>query len=252
MINLTKVKKKAEMLNFGAVKLTNMTLLEAIEARHSVRRYKDEPLQEEVLTTLQDRIREINQEAGLHIQLVTGEPKAFSGIMSYGAFSGVKNYLVMAGKKGEDLDEKLGYYGEQLVLLAQTLGMNSCWAGLSYSKIPGTYELEDGEKIGCYIALGSGEAPGKSHKVKDAKEVSNASELTPKWFRKGVSAALLAPTAVNQQKFFLEYHGYKDNSTLPKVSAKALFSMVGYSKMDLGIVKCHFEIGAGKDNFVWA
>ena len=65
MINLTKVKKKAEMLNFGAVKLTNMTLLEAIEARHSVRRYKDEPLQEDVLTTLQDRIREINQEAGL-------------------------------------------------------------------------------------------------------------------------------------------------------------------------------------------
>ena len=169
MINLTKVKKKAEMLNFGAVKLTNMTLLEAIEARHSVRRYKGEPLQEEVLTTLQDRIREINQEAGLHIQLVTGEPKAFSGIMSYGAFSGVNNYLVMAGKKGEDLDEKLGYYGEQLVLLAQTLGLNSCWAGLSYSKIPGTYELEDGEKIGCYIALGYGEAPGKSHKDKDAK-----------------------------------------------------------------------------------
>lgn len=98
-----------------------MTLLEAIEARHSVRKYKDEPLAEEVLTTLRDRIREINEEAGLHIKLVTGEPKAFSGPMAYGSFSGVKNYLVMAGKKGGDLDEKIGYYGEQLVLLAQTL-----------------------------------------------------------------------------------------------------------------------------------
>ena len=119
-----------------------MTLLEAIQARHSVRKYKDEPIHEDVLTTLQDRIREINQELGLHIQLVTGEPKAFSGPMAYGSFSGVKNYLVMAGKKGEDLDEKIGYWGEQLVLLAQTLGLNTCWAWLSYRKVAGTYELE--------------------------------------------------------------------------------------------------------------
>ena len=110
-----------------------MTLLEAIEARHSVRKYKDEPIPEEALTSLRDRIREINEDAGLHIQLVTSEPKAFSGPMAYGSFTGVKNYLVMAGKKGEDLYEKIGYYGEQLVLLAQTLGLNSCWAGRSMS-----------------------------------------------------------------------------------------------------------------------
>ena len=65
-----------------------MTLLEAIEARHSVRKYKDEPIPEDILTTLRDRIQEINAEAGLHIQLVTGEPKAFSdlhvrGIIDY-------------------------------------------------------------------------------------------------------------------------------------------------------------------------
>jgi hypothetical protein len=35
------------------------------------------------------------------------------------------------------------------------------------------------------------------------------------------------------------------------VHAKALFSLVGYTKMDLGIAKLHFEIGAGKANFVW-
>ena len=228
-----------------------MTLIEAIEARHSVRKYKDEPIPEDILSVLRNRIREINDEAGLHIQLVTDEPKAFSGLMAYGSFSGVKNYFVMAGKKGHDLDEKIGYYGEQLVLLAQTLGLNTCWAGLSYSKIPGTYELEDGEKIGCYIALGYGETQGKPHKSKDAKSVSNASDVTPEWFNKGVEAALLAPTAINQQKFYIEYLGFKDNSKLPKVSARPLFSMAGYSKMDLGIVKYHFEIGAGKEMFEW-
>ncbi len=229
-----------------------MTLLEAIESRHSVRRYKDDPIPEDILTQLRERIREINQEASLNIQLVTGEPKAFSGLMAYGSFSGVKNYLVMAGKKNGELDEKIGYYGEQLVLLAQTLGLNSCWAGLTYSKIPGTYQLAEGEKVSCYIALGYGTTQGSGHKVKNIKDVSNASDLTPEWFNKGVEAALLAPTAVNQQKFFLEYLGNSDNGSLPKVAAKSLFSMIGYSKIDLGIVKYHFEIGAGKERFEWA
>ena len=229
-----------------------MTLKDAIEARHSVRKYKDEPIPEDSLTTLRNRISEINSEAGLHIQLVTGEPKAFSGLMSYGSFSGVTNYLVMAGKKDDDLDEKIGYYGEQLVLLAQTLGLNSCWAGISYSKIPGTYELRDGEKIACYIALGYGETQGAGHKVKTAEEVSNVSDITPSWFRRGVEAAILAPTAVNQQKFRIEFIGFRNFSKRPKVEAKPLFSMIGYTKVDLGIVKCHFEIGAGKENFEWA
>lgn len=228
-----------------------MTLSEAIVSRHSVRRYKDTPLPESVLSALREKIEDINRNAGLHIQLVTDEPKAFSGIMSYGSFSGVRNYLVMAGTKSEELDEKIGYYGEQLVLLAQTLGLNSCWAGLSYSKIPGTYELGEGEKIGCYIALGYGETQGKGHKIKKAEEVSNADGNTPEWFRRGIDAALLAPTAVNQQKFRIEYLGPRDGA-LPEVSAKATFSMVGYARMDLGIVKYHFEIGAGKENFIWA
>ena len=113
-----------------------MTLLEAIEARHSVRKYKDEPIPEDVLTVLRNKVWEINKEAGLHVQLVTDEPRAYKGVMAYGSFSGVKNYFIMAGKKGDDLDEKIGYCGEQLVLLAQTLGLNTCWTGLSYSKVP--------------------------------------------------------------------------------------------------------------------
>lgn len=228
-----------------------MTLLEAIEARHSVRKYTDEPIPEEILAIIRNRIDEINKEAGLHIQLVTDEPKAFSGLICYGTFSGVTDYFVMAGRKGEDLDEKIGYYGEQLVLLAQTLGLNTCWSGVSYSRIPGTYVLEDDEKIALYIALGYGQTQGKAHKVKSAKDISNASDLTPKWFNRGVEAALLAPTAVNQQKFYIEFLGFRDYSRVPKVTARPLFSMVGYSKIDLGIVKCHFELGAGKENFEW-
>ena len=227
-----------------------MTIQEAIEARHSVRAYKDQPLSEETVKVLEDEIVTLNNEGQLHIQLICNEPKAFQGTMAkYGKFRNANNYLVMAGKKADDLDERIGYYGEHLVLLAQTLGLNTCWVGLSYSKVPGTYELGKDEKIACYIAIGYGESQGVGHKIKTVEQVSNASDITPSWFKKGVEAALLAPTAVNQQKFSFEYVGMSNNHH--QVRAKKGFSMIGYTKMDLGIAKYHFEIGAGKVNFEW-
>ena len=223
---------------------------EAIEARHSVRAYKDLPLSEEIVKLLEDELVKLNNEGQLHIQLICNEPKAFQGTMAkYGKFRNANNYLVMAGKKAEDLDERIGYYGEHIVLLAQTLGLNTCWVGLSYSKVPGTYVLEEGEKIACYIAIGYGETQGVGHKIKTVEQVSNASDITPSWFKKGVEAALLAPTAVNQQKFSFEHVGVKNNCHL--IRAKKGFSMIGYTKMDLGIAKYHFEIGAGEVNFEW-
>ena len=224
-----------------------MTLQEAIEARHSVRAYRNEPLAEDACRQLEEEIAEVNQRGRLHIQLIQDEPKAFQGTLAkYGKFRNVTSYLVVAGKKADDLDERIGYYGEHLVLLAQTLGLNTCWVGLSYKKIPNTYVLDEGEVIRAYIAIGYGETQGTSHKIKTVEQVSNASETTPSWFKKGVEAALLAPTAVNQQKFSFEYVGMKDNCH--QVRAKKGFSMIGYAQIDLGIAKYHFEIGAGKEN----
>ena len=225
-----------------------MTIQEAIEARHSVRAYKDQPLSEEIVKVLEDEIVKLNNEGQLHIQLICNEPKAFQGMLAkYGKFRNANNYLVMAGKRADDLDERIGYYGERLVLLAQTIGLNTCWVGLSYKKIPDTYVLEEGEVIKAYIAIGYGETQGSVHKIKTVEQVSNASDITPSWFKKGVEAALLAPTAVNQQKFSFEYVGVKNNRH--QIRAKKGFSMIGYTKMDLGIARYHFEIGAGEVNF---
>ena len=227
-----------------------MTLTEAIKTRHSVRAYKEQPLAENTAKLLEEKIAELNEVGNLHIQLIKNEPKAFQGTLAkYGKFSGVTNYFVMVGKKSDDLDERVGYYGEQLVLYAQTLDLNTCWVGLSYKKVADTYVLDDGEKVVCYIAVGYGETQGVGHKIKTVEQVSNASDITPAWFKKGVEASLLAPTAVNQQKFSFEHVGVKNGKHL--IRAKKGFSMIGYTQMDLGIAKCHFAIGAGKDNFEW-
>ena len=221
-----------------------MTELEAIKARHSVRKYTGQPIEESKLNLLREEIQKCNAEAGIHIQLVVDEPKAFStGVFKYGVFSGVRNYLVMAGNK--DAEERIGYYGERIVLLAQTLGLNTCWVGLTYKKITGTFTLEEKEKVHCVIALGYGATQGVQHPMKPSEKFYEYDGVPPTWFMEGIEAALLAPTAVNQQKFkFILRDGNK-------VQAKTLMSLAGYTHIDLGIVKYHFEIAAGKENFSW-
>lgn len=220
-----------------------MELIDAIKARHSVRSYADKPIEKEKADALNALIAECNEEGNLKIQLVLDEPRAFGGAMAkYGSFSGVKNYIVLLGKKDKDLDEKCGYYGEKIVLLAQTLGLNSCWVGLSYSKGKCPVEILGGDKIVCVIALGYGLSQGVPHKSKPYEVVALTETTPPEWFRQGVDAALLAPTAMNQQRFLFTLRG---NS----VEARAALGF--YAKVDLGIAKLHFEIGAGKDNFEW-
>lgn len=220
-----------------------MNLMEAMNERHSVRQYKNKPLDAELILALQKEIESCNEESGLHIQLVTNEPKAFDGFMAhYGKFSGVTNYIAMIGKKGADLEEKCGYYGERLVLKAQQLGLNTCWVAMTYTKIKTAFSVGRGEKLCIVISLGFGETQGVTRKSKSFEQVAKIEGQIPDWFRNGVKAALLAPTAMNQQKFQFVLYGNR-------VSAKAGIGF--YTKIDLGIAKYHFEIGADKSDLEW-
>ncbi len=222
-----------------------MTLQEAIVVRHSVRQYMEKPIEAEKIEELKALIDECNREGGTHLQLVTDEPKAFAGGMAkYGKFSGISNYIAVVGKKGADT--LLGYYGEKVVIRAQMLGLSTCWVGLSFRKQPDSYQVLDGEKLFCVISLGYGANQGVQHKLKPIENFAEVNGAMPEWFRQGVEAAILAPTAVNQQKFKFILH---DNN---RVEAKAKFSLIGYAQLDLGIAKYHFEVGAGKENFEWA
>ena len=221
-----------------------MTELEAIRARHSVRQYLNKPLKPDELAALRGSVDACNQESGLHIQLVTNEPKAFEGSMArYGKFSGVTNYFALVGKAGPDLQEKCGYWGERLVLKAQMMGLNTCWVALTFSKVKSAYMLNDGEKLAAVISLGYGATQGVLRKSKTMEEVSKVDGPMPDWFRAGMEAVLLAPTAVNQQKFLF--------TLLEDGSVSAQPGHAFYVKMDLGIAKYHFEVGAGKENFQW-
>jgi len=220
-----------------------MDLLKAMRERHSVRSYTERPITGDTLDTLRHVIDRANADGDLHFQLVTDEPKAFSGRMAhYGSFRGVRNYIALIGRRGDRLEERCGYYGERIVLAAQGLGLNTCWVALTYQKVPGAYTVADDEKLVMVIAVGYGENAGSAHRSKRYDEVVRGSENAPAWFKSGVEAALLAPTAMNQQKFSFELIG-------DKVRARA--KLAPCHNTDLGIVKYHFELGSGKGQDIW-
>jgi nitroreductase len=221
-----------------------MDLMEAMRARHSVRAYTDRPIDGEALEGLNAEIEACNRESGLHIQLCLNEPGAFSGLIArYGRFKNACNYLALVGKKDPELEEKCGYYGERIVLAAQRLGLNTCWAVGSFSRGKAAAEVREGEKLTLVISIGYGENQGAPRKTKSVEQLSRVSGDMPGWFRSGVEAAQLAPTAINQQQFRFELTG-------DRVRAVAL---PGYcAKLDLGIAKYHFELGAGEGGWRWA
>ena len=209
-------------------------MLDLMKERHSVRQYSDKKIDGDVKTKLDTYVASINEESGLSMQIFYNEPNCFNSMLAhYGKFSNVKNYIAIVGKKEEQ--EKAGYYGEKLVLKCQELGLNTCWVALTHGKV--NVQTKPQQKLLILIALGYGTNTGVAHKSKPIKELCKE-DAYPEWFMKGMEAVSLAPTAMNQQKFMFEIKN-------GQVYAKALRGF--YSKIDLGIVKYHFETITGHE-----
>ncbi|MDL2219319.1 nitroreductase [Ruminococcaceae bacterium OttesenSCG-928-O06] len=220
-----------------------MDLMEAIRARHSVRSYTDRPLEGEALAELRQCIDECNRESGLHIQLCLNEPEVFGGMLArYGKFTGVRHYVALVGKKGPGQEDACGYYGEKVALRAQQLGLNICWVAGTYSKGKSKAVTAPGEKLFLVISIGYGATQGTAHKNKPIDKLCQVEGEMPPWFQKGMEAAQLAPTAMNQQKFLFSLHGNR-------VAAAPGTGM--YTRIDLGIAKYHFAVAAGDADWAW-
>lgn len=219
-------------------------IYETIKERHSVRIYNDKEIEKEKIDFLNNLIDECNKEGNLNMQLILNDAETFDKyILHYGKLKNAKNYIALIGKKDDNrLEEKCGYFGEKIVLEAKEMGLNTCWVAGSYKKGLVKAKLNDGETVVCIIAIGYSDTNGNPHKLKSFNDVSVSKDV-PDWYKKGVEYALLAPTAINQQSFKFKL---EDENT---VSLKAGFGP--YVKIDKGIVKYHFELGAGIDIFKW-
>ena len=183
-----------------------MDIKQAIKERHSVRQYKEIPVQAEAKEKLAALIKECNAASELNIQLICDDTECFNTFMAhYGHFKNANNYIALIGKKSEaKLDELCGYYGQKIVLAAQMLGLNTCWVAGTFGRGKCKAVVQADEKLVCVISLGYGVNAGVPHKSKPEEKLCDIPEAErPDWFKAGLEAAILAPTALNQQKFLV-------------------------------------------------
>ena len=209
---------------------------EAILARHSVRNYTPKRIEAEKIALIKAKIEKYNRDANLHLQFIENAGNTYNKLLNKASGLGsAPSVIACVGADSYDLEERIGYYGEKLVLFMQKLGLNTCWAG-TFSKKNINAAVDNGERLVISIAVGYGADQGKPHKSKTYEQVTEGKKSRPQWFENGVKMALLAPTAINQQKFSIRIN---DDDTVDFLDKGGPFS-----KVDIGIVKYHFEIGA--------
>lgn len=218
-----------------------MDLNKAMVQRHMVRRYTDKPIPTEIVEKLNQYLKKTNEQYGLSIDLKINDTRAFTTIAKLLFAKGVRNFFIMAGQDRANLDEMLGYCGAGLMLYAQTLGLNTWWVGGTFNRKM-MEKISSGNRVAGIIAVGYGQTQGVPHKSKTAEQVSSDINHMPPWFRKGIDAALLAPTALARQAFTIN----GSNNNISILCNSGIFTGV-----DTGLVKYHFELGAGKENFEW-
>lgn len=218
-----------------------MTLEEAMKERHTVRKYTDKEIPVSIVSELEAVIQKNNDTYGLAMELRINDTSAFNTIIKLILAKGVKNFLILSGPDTTNLDEKLGYCGADFMLHAQTLGLNTWWVGGTFNRGKLNSNANGNRVIGV-IAVGYGATQGKPHKSKSYPDIASFEGEAPKWFQNGIEAALLAPTALNKQEFSITGKKNKVNISCDNGI---------FTGADLGLVKYHFELGAGKDNFQW-
>lgn len=223
----------------------------AIENRVSRRKFEKEPITGREKENIISLINQLNEESGLTIEFMEDGSGAFGKLSkSYGLFSNVRSLILMKGKKNDkDLKEKIGYYGEDLVLAVTDLGLGTCWVGGTFEKEALTIDSE--EELACVVVVGKVAAPSLTEKmvrsathrkVKRMEERIISNQPLPQWVQNGMKAVLLAPSAKNTQKVMFKY----ENNTL----SAHIANDYAMDLIDLGIAKKHFEIEAkGKFEF---
>lgn len=224
-----------------------MDMLQAMRARHAVRQYLDKPIPAHAVGKLERRIETDNREYGTAISLMTEDSSALGLSAKLVRAKGVRNYFMVSGNTGSDdgldLDYRLGYAGADLMLYAQTLGLNTWWVGGTYNRKAVARMAQGDHTIGI-IAVGYGAVQGGPHRSKRPDEVSTYDgAVVPDWFGNGVNAALLAPTGLNRQPFMITGSG--NRVTISSASG------MPFTGIDVGLAAYHFELGAGKQHFEW-
>jgi len=225
--------------------MENKDLYNAVWKRRAVRKYLEKHIEQDKIDALRRSISALNETSGLTMELIE-DSDAFRSFKSF-MFKNVRSVIAVKGKTDDpDLHEKCGYYGEQIVLEATSLGLGTCWViAFTFNSKSPSLNVKNDETIVCGIPVGYGAEemsepagiPDAPHrKTRSISEFLNGNTNVPEWVTSAVKAVQFAPTARNSQK---TRFSYADGTVSAEISP-------GKTNMiDLGITKFHFELAAG-------
>ncbi len=232
---------------------------DAITVRCSRRSYdKSRPIEKDAREKLQQVCSEFRPYPSARVEFVSEPPDDifYRALGFYGNIKNARAFLAFIGDMSDgNVQEKMGYTGEGIILEATSLGLGTCWVALTYrsKSALSMLKLKDGEKLLAVSPVGYtteawtfGEnvfsAFGANRRRKPlAGMVSGLdSSHRPEWAEKAVEAARLAPSATNRQPWSF---CIGDDSITVSISGSGPQYNVS-KRLDCGIAMLHIELGA--------
>ncbi len=210
----------------------------ATAQRFAVRKYKEEPNEEE-LESLREEARKLSAH---NVRIVIGySEKAFAPIlMGSGKVKGTGLFAAFLSKNAEPFS--VGYLGETFILECTARGFGTCWLGIYNKKaVAAAIDMQKDETLTCITPIG---IPAESYAARARKPLNKLTGLNqeqlqslPEWQQHALECARRAPSATNAQpwKFLVEAENIRIMNTS---------SNYGFGKLDCGIAMLHLELGA--------
>ncbi len=228
-----------------------MTLVEAIDKRISCRAYTDVPLGQNALDELSALAGQLSEEGGFRIDIVGPSDGGAQLKLAARMFSGrVSTYAALIGPDDDPTRERIGYYGERLVLQATQMGLGTCWVAGTFDRDSVVVPMAAEEVLHDVIPIGTMPArqPFAQRTIRaglrrrdkrPAAMYEGPTPLTeaPAWVQAGIDAVVKGPSAINEQPVVFVQEGSTLTATLPHLKRNLEYT-------DLGIAKLHFQIGA--------
>ncbi len=229
--------------------------ISAVPERHSRRVFDGQPVSDDELDVIEATAAQFLPFEDARVVLVRKAPPTFfTGIIgSYGKVTGAPSALVfIADGSSSESAEHCGYTGEGIILEANALGLQTCWIAGSFSRsaVVSAMTLRQGEVVRAISPVGhavleptNAEAllygARKPKRRRPLDEIAPGNAGWPAWAAAGVTAARIAPSAMNRQPW-----RFRLDSGAVVISTAAAALPLSLTRLDCGIAMLHFELGA--------
>lgn len=208
----------------------NLDSLQLLHNRHSVRAFATDTIDNALLNKLKAEVTMTNtHQHGLKFKIVTGDPEPFKAFSrSYGSFINPRDYLAaVVDTAVENVYERAGYFAEQFVIKAVSLGLATCFVGGTFNEGKVKVPLRAGEKV-LFVVL-FGYPLGKERflskltaKITHSKKMTLADFFVPKenlkealarfpMLQRGLEGVACAPSALNKRPVRVRLDGKEGN-----------------------------------------